>query len=282
LLFTSNCAAGLKLLANHNEICNLGHDHRRVLSAYTAEKAATVRLFKSFGETPPDIALTSKYRRKQANEVQAGWGLHAIITEELILDAATQETLDSSMNDLQQVSHLLGAAMVTATDLKHQLETSTCGMSTHGQLPCLIQSSAALERQQLEQDIVTNKSRLERLRAQVQEKKAATRVAFNNHGVREPTDQQRAHLRRKRRENNQVGSMTAESAATQAALDASLRSWNKRSAEWGAARAAHSDINHRWTEATSGMYTRSRIHTLLPFVSLHLLQLWTGAPWNEQ
>ena len=272
----------MKLLANHNEICNLGHDHRRVLSAYTAEKAATVRLFKSFGETPPDIALTSKYRRKQANEVQAGWGLHAIITEELILDAATQETLDSSMNDLQQVSHLLGAAMVTATDLKHQLETSTCGMSTHGQLPCLIQSSAALERQQLEQDIVTNKSRLERLRAQQKEKKAATRVVFNNHGVREPTDKQRAHLRRKLLQNNQDGSMTAENPATQAALDASLRSWNKRITEYGVARAALSDINHRWTEATSGMYTRSRIHTLLRLVSLHLLQLWTETPWNKQ
>jgi hypothetical protein len=162
------------------------------------------------------------------------------------------------------------------------LETSTCGMSTHGQLPCLIQSSAALERQQLEQDIVTNKSRLERLRAQQKEKKAATRVVFNNHGVREPTDKQRAHLRRKLLQNNQDGSMTAENPATQAALDASLRSWNKRITEYGVARAALSDINHRWTEATSGMYTRSRIHTLLRLVSLHLLQVWTETTWNEQ
>jgi hypothetical protein len=76
--------------------------------------------------------------------------------------------------------------------------------------------------------------------------------------------------------------MTAESAATQAALDASLRRWNKRSTEYGDARAAHSDINHRWTEATSGMYTRSRIHTVLRLVSLHLLQIWTETQWKKK
>jgi hypothetical protein len=269
-LFIAVCAGdNVKCLFVEKEVRQISKHHRRVLLAYTKHKASTVRLFKSFGEIPPDIALTARQQRRHRKPGLSfpGPDTPAFIAEELFLDAATQVTLDASMTALDGLSAQFSASRARSAGLKDQLKATTCGMQTHAHLPCFSESSADLDRREIAQDILTNKIRQARLKDQIIAQKAATRLVLNNNGVEMPSDKERGDRRAgaKRRtakaaaspdaatQANLDASLTVVDPATQADLFASMNDLNKRHEEVGVARATRAELNHRWAEATSGM-----------------------------